>query len=117
MCRLSLLVISCIVCTALIAQQPSSQWKTGHITTVKPSATTEDKADSSQRQHYDVSIRVGDTIYTVLFTDERGVGTIRYRAGMSLLVRVAEETLTYNDRLGHPVTVPILRSDTVQVRH
>ena len=57
---------------------------------------------------YDVSVKVGDTIYTVLYTPPLNLNTVKYAAGRSLLVLVGKKTITYNDMLGRSFEVPIL---------
>src|SRR5258708_14269907 len=56
---------------------------------------------------YDVSVKVGDTIYVVLYTPALGEETIKYAAGRDLLVLVGKNTITYNDILGRSFAVPI----------
>jgi hypothetical protein len=61
---------------------------------------------------YDVSVRVGKTIYVVLYTPPPGVDTVKYAAGRELLVQVNENKITYNDILGQSLEVPILSQRT-----
>jgi hypothetical protein len=56
---------------------------------------------------YDVSVKVGDTIYVVLYTPAMGEQTVKYAAGRDLLVLVGKNTITYNDILGQSFAVPI----------
>lgn len=57
---------------------------------------------------YDVSVKVGGTIYLVLYTPPLGLETVKYAAGHELLVLVDKETITYNDILGESYQVPIV---------
>jgi hypothetical protein len=57
---------------------------------------------------YDVSVKVGDTIYVVLYTPPLGMNTVKYAAGRELLVLVGKKAITYNDILGQSQEVPIL---------
>jgi hypothetical protein len=57
---------------------------------------------------YDISVRVGNTVYVVLYTPPLGDDTVRYVAGRDLLVLAGEETITYNDMLGNSLQVPII---------
>jgi len=57
---------------------------------------------------YDISVKVGDKMYLVLYTPPLGVDTVKYMAGRELLVQVNEKTITYNDILGESMEVPIL---------
>lgn len=64
---------------------------------------------------YDVSVKVGNTVYVVLYTPPPGTSTktLEYVAGRELLVRVGEKTIAFNDQLGTTLEVPILRRTTV----
>jgi hypothetical protein len=56
---------------------------------------------------YDVSAKVGDTIYVVLYTPPLGEVPPKYAAGRDMLVLVGKNTITYNDMLGRSLQVPI----------
>jgi ABC-type Fe3+-hydroxamate transport system substrate-binding protein len=56
---------------------------------------------------YDVSVRVGDTIYVALYTPGLGEDAVKYAAGRDLLVLVGKQTITYNDLMGRSFEVPI----------
>jgi len=57
---------------------------------------------------YDVTVKVGETIYQVLYTPPVDTNVIKYVAGRELLVLVGEKTITYNDVLGQAWEVPIV---------
>jgi len=61
-------------------------------------------ADSAS---YDVSVKVGDSIYVVLYTPPLGEKTVKYAAGRELLVLVGKRTIRYNDILGQSFEVSI----------
>src|SRR5215475_327384 len=63
---------------------------------------------SSDTISYDVSLKVGDTLYVVLYTPPLGENTVKYVAGRDALVLVGKKTITYNDILGNSREVPIL---------
>jgi hypothetical protein len=94
------------------AQAPSSQWQPGTIT-----AVTTHKAGSGERAsdtvQYDVSVRVGNTVYVVLYTPPNGSNTVEYRRGFELLVLVGADELTFNkgDVSGTTARVPILHKE------
>jgi hypothetical protein len=56
----------------------------------------------------EVSVRVGNTAYGVLYAAPVGSDNVRYETGRELLVLVGEDTITYNDMLGNSFQVPIL---------
>ena len=57
---------------------------------------------------YDISIRVGSTVYVVLYTPPPGSYGAEYTQGMNLLVLVGDTTITFNDPAGISRQVPIL---------
>ena len=85
--------------------QSTSKYQIGFITEVKPRQAAEDAA--SDAPSYDVSVKVGDTIYVVLYTPSLGELNAKYATGRELLVLVGDNTITYNDVLGQSLQVPI----------
>src|SRR5277367_259185 len=85
--------------------QSTTQYKVGTITAVQPhpsAAGSNPSADS-----YDVSLKVGDTTYIVLYTPPYGLQTVRYATGREFMVVVGEKTITFNDTLGNSSELPI----------
>jgi hypothetical protein len=100
-----LIVIGTLCLLALVALgQSTSKYQVGMITEVKPQATGDGTSDPTS---YDVSVRVGDTIYVVLYTQPLGEIPAKYETGRELLVLVGKNTITYNDMLGRSLQVPI----------
>jgi hypothetical protein len=85
--------------------QSTSKYQVGTITEVK--AHQAGGSGSADAPSYDVSVKVGDTIYVVLYTSALGKDTVKYAAGRDLLVLVGKDNLTYNDILGRSFRVPI----------
>ena len=86
--------------------QSASKYEVATIAEVKPHQST--GTSPSDAPSYDVSVRVGDTIYLVLYTDSLGTGTVKYAAGREVLVLVGEKTIRYNNILGQSFEVPIV---------
>jgi hypothetical protein len=61
----------------------------------------------------EVSVRVGNTAYGVLYEAPVSTDNVRYEAGRELLVLVGADTITYNDMLGNSFQVPTLSRTTV----
>src|SRR5262249_41383737 len=76
------------------------------ITGVKVHQTAE-KVGGSEVASYDVSVKVGETIYVVLYTPVLHEETVKYSAGRELLVFVGKSTIQYNDILGQTHETPI----------
>jgi len=85
--------------------QTTSKWQIATITEVKPHPAAGERA--SDATSYDVSAKVGDTIYVVLYTTPLGELPPKYAAGRDLLVFIGKDTITYNDILGRSLQVPI----------
>ena len=85
--------------------QSTSKYQVGTITAVKAHQTA--GSGASDVATYDVSVKVGDTIYVVLYTPAMGEQTVKYAAGRDLLVLVGKNTITYNDILGQSFAAPI----------
>jgi hypothetical protein len=85
--------------------QSASKYQVGTIIDVK---THQDAGGgATDVASYDVSVKVGDTIYVVLYTPPLGEETVKYAAGRDLLVLVGKRTIRYNDILGQSFEVPI----------
>jgi hypothetical protein len=87
-----------------------SKYQVGTIT----AAQCHQAADADARvTSNEVSVRVGNTAYGVLYAAPVGTDNVRYETGRELLVLVGEDTITYNDMLGNSFHVPILSRTTV----
>jgi len=99
-----LAIVFCISLTTFPAFcQSASKYQVGTITEVKVHQTA--GSGASDAASYDVSVKVGDTIYVVLYTPTLGEGTVKYAAGRELLV--GKRTIRYNDILGQSFEVSI----------
>ena len=85
--------------------QSTSKYQVGAITEVKIHQTA--GSGASDAASYDVPVKVGDTIYVVLYTPPLGEETVKYSAGRDLLVLVGKRTIRYNDILGQSFEVSI----------
>jgi hypothetical protein len=102
--RLMVVVTLCLLTLAALGQS-TSKYQVGMITEVKARQVAGDSA--SDPTSYDVSVKVGDTIYVVLYTQPLGEIPAKYATGHELLVLVGKSTITYNDILGRSLQVPI----------
>ena len=104
MLKLVGLVLICLTMFPAFGQS-TSKYQVGTITEVKAHQTA--GSGASDVATYDVSVKVGDTIYVVLYTPPLGEDTVKYVTGRDLLVLVGKSTITYNDILGRSFAVPI----------
>jgi hypothetical protein len=101
-----LAIVFCISLTTLSAfGQSASKYQVGTITEVKTHQSAVGGATGAAS--YDVSVKVGDTIYVVLYTPPLGEETVKYAAGRELLVLLGKRTIRYHDILGQSLDVPI----------
>lgn len=103
--------------TAIVASAQetasASKYQVGTIT----AAQCHEAADADPSvASCEVSVRVGNTAYGVLYAAPFGTNNVRYQTGRELLVLVGEDTITYNDMLGNSFQVPILSRATVTPR-
>jgi len=102
--RLIVVVTLCLLTLEAVGQS-TSKYQVAIITEAKARQVGGDSA--SDTTSYDVSVKVGDTIYVVLYTPPLGELPPKYAKGHELLVLVGKNTITYNDMLGRSLQVPI----------
>jgi len=96
------------ICLATVSalSQSTGKYQVGTITDVKPHQVAADAVPDVVS--YDVSLKVKDTIYLLLYTPPLGENSVRYASGRDILVLVGKKTITYNDLLGQSHEVPIV---------
>jgi hypothetical protein len=99
-------MLLCALVAFAAAQSTSSKYQPGTIVAVKDHADSNGSNNSIKR--YDISIKVGDKMYVVLYTPPPGTYGVQYSAGQELLVSVGSDAITYNDLLGNSRSVPIV---------
>ena len=102
----------CMSALSTLGQTRSSKYQPGTITavTVHQSAPGEKSGDVT---HYDVSVKVRNVVYVVLFTPLHGDNIVEHSPGFEMLFLVGDKTLKFNSKGGRTVEVPILRSETL----
>jgi len=86
--------------------EPAAKWEVATIIDCKTHQIGSSTA--SDVVSYDVSVKVGNTVYLVLYTPPLGMSTVKYAGGRQLLVLVETKTIKYNDILGQSLEVPII---------
>lgn len=100
--------LACICLVAVSAVCESGEkYEVATILGVKPHPSASDNPLIGVAS-YEVSLKVADTIYVVLYRDSAGTKTVQYAAGHQLMVHVGKQTITYNDMLGQSCDVPII---------
>ena len=96
---LRLVSLLCILLAAFPALcQSAAKYQVGTITEVRSHQNAE--VGASDAVGYDVSVKVADTIYTVLYTPTPAEQTVKYIAGRDVVVLVSDTTIQYIDILG-----------------
>ena len=109
-CLLTICLSTICLSTLPAFSQSKSAYEVGTIMAVAPHQGAAASDDSSTS--YDVSVKVGETVYVVLYTPPFGRETVKYAAGRDMLVLIGEKTVTFNDPLGNSSEVPILSRTT-----
>jgi hypothetical protein len=104
-------ILICSVTILAVGQSASPRYQPGTIVAVR--AHHAGAGDASLVRRYDISVKVGNTIYVVLYTQPRGTINPEYRAGLDLPVLVGSNTVRFNDRLGRSKELPILSRRTI----
>src|SRR5579863_2124101 len=108
--RLSLVLLMCFPTVLALCQTNSPKYQPGTILAVERHQSAPSDAEASTQ--YDVTVRIDDTVYVVLFTPKYGSNTVEYSAGLTLLFSVGKDTLTIakpGTREENP-ELPILRT-------
>ncbi len=111
------LLFSLVMVASSFGQSASAKWQVATIMEVKahPAAAGE---VTSEEVRYDITLRVGNTEYVVLYVPPDGTlkEIVKYRLGIDGLVLVGADTIKYNDMLGTTREVPILSRRTVAAK-
>lgn len=108
--QLSVVVI-CMVTLSTFGQKTSSKYEPGTITSVTAHVST----PGVDVARYDVSVKIRNVVYVVLYTPQSGSNTVEYSPGIEMLFLVGDNTLTFNSKTSGvaPVEVPILRREVL----
>ena len=105
-------ISAALICMATLpALCQSSKYQVATIAEVKQHQVA--RGGASEAASYDVGLKVGGIIYTVLYTLPFGAETVKYATGRQLLVLVGEKTIQYNDIMGRSFEVPIISQKPV----
>ena len=107
--HLSLILIGVSVLTG-VGQTSSGKYQPGTITAVTSHQNAPgEPGDDATR--YDVSVKIRDVVYVVLYTPQRGDNSVEYYPGLELLFLVRGNTLSFNSKTSGTIQVPILRRE------
>jgi hypothetical protein len=106
------LVLICVSALLALGQTPSAKYQPGTITAVtKHKNAPGDGGEDVAR--YDVSVKIGNVLYVILYTPLNGANSVEYAPGIEMLFSVGNDTLTFNSKLSGTTEVPILRREVL----
>ena len=103
-------LLVCLVTLPAFCQAPSPNPQVATITAVTLHPKNAENGDPPMAQ-YDLSLKVGDAVYVVLFTPASGSTAVKYSVGMNVVVQVGSESIKFT-KLGQTSEVPILRRES-----
>lgn len=106
--RLAIPFVIGLVTIPAALSQPSPEYQPGTIMRV-----VKQSGAAAANLQYEVSIKVSNTLYTVLYTPPPGVNSVEYFQGLQILVMVKDDTLVFNSRVSGTTEVPILGRETL----
>ena len=109
--KLFLRAIFVFVGLSAFSQNSSAKYEPGTITSVTRHQNRPNEAADVAR--YEVSVKVGNTIYVALYTPPDGSNQVEYSVGLERLVSVGADTLTLPSTRTGAVEVPLLRQETL----
>lgn len=109
---LSLILVITAAFSAL-CQNQSSTYQTATITGVTLHPHTPGEPDTAR---YDVTLKVGNNVYVVLYSPPQGQNTVEYAAGMEILVLVENNSIRFS-KLGTEGEAPIERRETLPIEN
>jgi len=62
---------------------------------------------------YDVSLKIRNTMYVVLYTPPNGANSVEYAAGIDMLFLVGKDSVTFNSKMTGTTAMPILRTESL----
>jgi hypothetical protein len=106
------LLLFCTYALVALGQTNSPKFEPGTVMAVTAHQSTpgEPLSDVSR---YDVSVKIGNVLYVVLYTPRNGANAVEYSPGIEMLFSVGNRTLTFNSKLSGTTEVPILRRENL----
>lgn len=105
-----IVILISISVLARIGQASSAKYQPGTITAVTfhQNAPGEPGDDATR---YDVSVKIKNVVYVVLYAPQRGDNSVEYYPGLELLFLVKSHSLSFNSKTAGTIQVPILRRE------
>jgi hypothetical protein len=104
-------ILVCVAFLSAVGQTPPSNYQPGTIMAVTAHHIP-GQSDTDVTQ-YEVSVKVENVTYRVLFIPANGSDLVKYSKGEELLVLVGSDTLTFNSQVSGKTEVSILSRETL----
>jgi hypothetical protein len=104
-------ILTCISALATYAQTESAKYQPGTIMDVITHQRSPGES-GAEVTRYDVSVKIRNVVYVVLYTPLAGDNSVEYYRGMEMLFLVGTNTVTFNGRSGK-LEMPILRREVL----
>ena len=114
--RLALLLLICTYVLSIFGQTTSPKYERGTIMAVTAHQNASGEPASDVRR-YDVSVKIGNVLYVVLFSPPNGVSSVEYAPGIDMLFSVGSTTLTFNSKVSGATEAPILRREILSTQN
>jgi len=112
--HLSVILIGMSV-LASFGQTSSAKYQPGTITAVTSHQNAPgESGDDSTR--YDVSVKIRNVVYLVLYTPRAGDKSVEYYPGLGMLFLVGSNTLTCNSKTSEKIEMPILGREVLPAK-
>lgn len=105
-------ILICLSALSALGQTPSSKYQPGTITAVAAHQNALDDAGGDVAR-YEVSVKIGNVVYVVLYTPLNGANAVEYSPGIEMLFSVGSDTLTFNSKISGTTQAPILRREVL----
>jgi hypothetical protein len=108
-CLTMLIILANLV--SILGQSTSQDYQVGTILAVAAHKGSGEQASDSSR--YDVTVKVSNTTYVVLYAPPNGSTAVKLVSGIDVLVLIGGDTATFNLAQSGKTEVPILSRTTV----
>ena len=106
------LILLCVSALSVVGQTPAPKCQRGTITAVRPHQNARSETASDVARYY-VSVKIGNTVYMVLYTPRNGANGVEYSSGIDMPFSVGDNALTFNSKLSGTTEAPILRREVL----
>jgi hypothetical protein len=107
--KVMLMLLVCSI-SSLAFSQSTPKYQAATVLNVVAVQSAHDEAPSV----YHISVKLDDTVYVVRYVSEDGA-SVKYLAGTQLPILVGEDTIRFNDLLGHSHEVPIVKKRSATI--